>query len=134
MPTCPRCRGQLLRVHRRLVDRVSSWFTPVRRYRCLSFRCQWEGNARRWPHVTDPGEHESATDSLSGLGSDADGRDRVASVTFVVCMVLSVIGAGFILVSTGVEWFASKSADQYLSNEGTWHTQPTIAPKAEAGK
>jgi hypothetical protein len=34
----------LARVHRRLIDRVISVFWSVRRYRCETFSCQWEGN------------------------------------------------------------------------------------------
>lgn len=41
---CPRCKGPIYRTHRRLVDRVISVIVPVRRYRCFSVRCQWEGN------------------------------------------------------------------------------------------
>jgi uncharacterized membrane protein YeaQ/YmgE (transglycosylase-associated protein family) len=46
---CPQCRrsgssGHLMRVHRRFIDRVMSLFRPLRRYRCQSRDCDWEGN------------------------------------------------------------------------------------------
>lgn len=41
---CPRCKGPVYRTHRRLVDRLVSLIVPVRRYRCVAVRCQWEGN------------------------------------------------------------------------------------------
>ena len=40
---CPRCDGQIHRVHRRLGDRVLGWFVPVRRYSCSNRECQWCG-------------------------------------------------------------------------------------------
>jgi len=47
--TCPRCRGNLIRRPRRLIDRLYSLFTPVQRYRCDRFSCRWIGNIE-----TDP--------------------------------------------------------------------------------
>jgi hypothetical protein len=46
--TCPLCKGPLIRVRRRFVDRLMSLVRPVSRYRC-SIGCDWEGNlsARR---------------------------------------------------------------------------------------
>lgn len=43
-PPCPVCQAPLRRVPRRMIDRVAGLFTSVRRYRCRSFGCQWEGN------------------------------------------------------------------------------------------
>lgn len=45
-PKCPSCEGRLYRVPRRFVDLIVSKFTPVRRYRCFSVACCWEGNLR----------------------------------------------------------------------------------------
>lgn len=42
-PACPRCKSGLVRIRRRLVDRIVSAIFPVRRYRCLAFFCCWEG-------------------------------------------------------------------------------------------
>jgi hypothetical protein len=44
--TCPRCNGAVTRVRRRFVDLLLSAFVPVRRYRCRSLDCGWEGNLR----------------------------------------------------------------------------------------
>jgi hypothetical protein len=33
-------------VSRRFVDLLISVFIPVRRYRCISMQCSWEGNLR----------------------------------------------------------------------------------------
>ena len=41
---CPKCAGVLVRVPRRLIDRVTSIFSPVKRYYCPLFSCQWKGN------------------------------------------------------------------------------------------
>ena len=44
---CPMCgqRG-LLRIRRRLIDRVLSLFVRQRRFRCTQPGCQWQGNLR----------------------------------------------------------------------------------------
>jgi hypothetical protein len=40
---CPRCGRPILRVRRRLIDRLFS-LTPVHRYRCYGIDCGWVGN------------------------------------------------------------------------------------------
>ncbi len=45
-PSCPQCGGRLIRIARRPLDRLLSRFSPVQRYRCERFNCQWEGNVR----------------------------------------------------------------------------------------
>lgn len=41
---CPRCGAYLVRIPRRLRDRITSIVTPVHRYHCIGFTCHWEGN------------------------------------------------------------------------------------------
>lgn len=44
---CPRCGGKVLRVRRRLLDRLRSRFVePVRRYACRDIQCGWQGLRR----------------------------------------------------------------------------------------
>jgi hypothetical protein len=43
---CPRCGGAVQRIRRRWIDRLVSLFGRVRRYRCHSLVCGWEGNLR----------------------------------------------------------------------------------------
>lgn len=46
-PFCPACgEDNLMRIPRRLIDRIFSQVFPVQRYRCQQFTCQWEGNIR----------------------------------------------------------------------------------------
>ena len=52
---CPHCGGNLTRIHRRPVDRLLSVFVPARRFRCVNFRCIWEGNVRRSRCTVDYG-------------------------------------------------------------------------------
>lgn len=40
---CPRCGGEIHRVHRRLRDRIIGVLVPARRYRCSNRECRWEG-------------------------------------------------------------------------------------------
>jgi hypothetical protein len=44
--SCPRCKSSVFRVSRRFLDLLVSIFMPVRRYRCISMECPWEGNFR----------------------------------------------------------------------------------------
>ena len=46
---CPLCGATLVRTPRRLIDRLLSRFTPMLRYRCERFLCQWQGNLRLGP-------------------------------------------------------------------------------------
>lgn len=41
---CPRCKGQVQRIPRRLIDRLRSLFSPVQRFRCPAIPCGWVGN------------------------------------------------------------------------------------------
>jgi hypothetical protein len=43
---CPVCNASTHRIPRRFIDWLLSIFTPVRRYRCQSMKCTWEGNLR----------------------------------------------------------------------------------------
>jgi len=40
---CPRCDGNIHRIHRHTVDRLISLYVPVRRYRCANDECRWQG-------------------------------------------------------------------------------------------
>jgi hypothetical protein len=44
--SCPVCNGSLVRIWRRPIDRLSSKFVPVHRFRCEGFSCGWVGNLR----------------------------------------------------------------------------------------
>lgn len=46
-PSCPVCHGPVYRVPRRALDRFISLFAEVRRFRCMSPTCVWEGNVRK---------------------------------------------------------------------------------------
>lgn len=43
---CPQCGNDLVRVRRRLLDRLFSMAVPLQRYRCRKHECQWEGALR----------------------------------------------------------------------------------------
>jgi hypothetical protein len=40
---CPRCCGDLRRIHRHRLDRLVNVFVPVGRYRCRNRDCRWQG-------------------------------------------------------------------------------------------
>lgn len=43
---CPVCHGTTNRIPRGFLDLLISLFTPVQRYRCRTFGCEWEGIIR----------------------------------------------------------------------------------------
>ena len=43
---CPMCHARLTRTPRRLQDRLWSLVTPLERYQCDRFTCQWIGNIK----------------------------------------------------------------------------------------
>ena len=46
-PACPHCKGNTDRIPRSTLDFMVSVVVPVRRYRCLSIGCNWEGSLRK---------------------------------------------------------------------------------------
>ena len=53
--SCPQCGDTVLRVHRRVIDRLYSLFHPVYRYQCTSLECGWQGNLSRNPVLEEEG-------------------------------------------------------------------------------
>lgn len=46
-PACPICgKRNLIRVHRRRLDRLFCVFVKVHRYRCQEYPCTWEGRLK----------------------------------------------------------------------------------------
>ena len=41
---CPHCQNRAYRIPRRFRDRLFSLIVPLRRYRCETSDCNWEGN------------------------------------------------------------------------------------------
>ena len=111
---CPQCNGNLLRTWRRPIDRFSSRFVPVHRYRCDSFQCQWEGNFRidRSAFSIDGAASGDTDTAAAGLQEDA--HPRALPRSFVVHMVLAVAGALFVVIFTTTDW----SIDRELANNG----------------
>ena len=69
--SCPLCTVQLFRVPRSLGDRLVGLFMPVRRFRCASAVCGWEGlllrdrNERRADRYRDRKVLDAASASCS---------------------------------------------------------------------
>jgi len=53
--SCPQCGDTVLRVHRRVIDRLYSLFHPIYRYQCTSLECGWQGNLQRGAALEDDG-------------------------------------------------------------------------------
>ena len=111
---CPLCNGNVLRTHRRAIDRTISMFVPVRRYRCPRFSCQWEGNLDARSGAPD------AKKDSPGL----DGGFSKIPASFIVNMGVVVVGVVMVLVVPQAESFSSRelaatepSASQVLGLE-----------------
>ena len=53
--SCPQCGDTVLRVHRRVIDRLYSLFHPVHRYQCTSLECGWQGNLSQGQALDEDG-------------------------------------------------------------------------------
>ncbi len=85
---CPLCRGEVIRTWRRPVDRFTTLFMPVHRYRCEDFSCQWEGNFRTG-HISNQAGKVLASYS-SGKGVSA-----LLVVEVLIVVVATLFIAGF---------------------------------------
>jgi hypothetical protein len=52
---CPQCGDTVLRIHRRVIDRLYSLYHPVYRYQCTSLECGWQGNMPQRPQLEPKG-------------------------------------------------------------------------------
>ncbi len=64
--SCPQCGDTVLRVPRRVVDRLYSLFHPVYRYQCTSLECGWQGNLPRAPSLEPEGLAPLSTPTGTG--------------------------------------------------------------------
>jgi len=92
---CPSCRGTLVREHRRFVDRLHSLISPVKRYRCENFACQWVGN------IADA--NNGAAGYGEGVRGDETKQAGSVPVSFVVHMILVAAAVAFIMVYSSME-------------------------------
>lgn len=96
---CPLCSGSLIRERRRIVDRLHSLVTPLKRYRCDNFRCQWVGNLA----------YKDGASAASGVAQDIESQDganapiRRVPTSFIVHMVLVAASAMFVMVYSSME-------------------------------
>lgn len=95
---CPQCSGPVSRVHRRPVDRFFSQFIRVARYECERRQCHWVGNFRARNEVADSG--------YLSLGSDT--RPSKAPRSFVVSMLLSIIGVALVVLAGTTDIFTGR--------------------------
>ena len=133
MPACPHCQGDVMRIGRRPVDRVASWFAPARRYQCLSFHCQWEGNVRRLHAAATSLQQRSESTSKPGLHAKPRGHERTTSRSFVVCMLFCALGIAFVLAAGTTDWFSPDDTKVALSSEGTWQLYPALVAITRGG-
>jgi hypothetical protein len=88
--TCPRCGEAVYRVRRRWSDRLASVFHNVRRYRCLTQTCGWEG-------------------LLNGTPRPASFRARITRLP-VAWIIAGMLSISLVVLLAGI----------YLIGEGAW--------------
>ena len=111
---CPQCNRNLLRTWRRPIDRFSSRFVPVYRYRCESFTCQWQGNFRI-PRDAFSIDGTACRDTdAADLALFEDAQPPAVPKSFIVHMVLALAGALFLVIFTTTDW----SLDRELATNG----------------
>jgi hypothetical protein len=93
---CPCCNRNLTRIWRRPGDRFLSAFTPLHRFRCDAHGCRWEGNIRL--------RHQRDGAAGNAGYSRYEAPSRTGPVTFIVHMVLVVIGVVLVFAFAYGEW------------------------------
>ena len=91
---CPLCHGSLVRTWRRPVDRFTSLFVPVQRFKCDAFSCQWEGNLRLIGH---------SDRAASGLGGNHSAKTVSAIFIFQV-LIIALATLVMVAISTSDSW------------------------------
>ncbi len=98
--SCPDCTARLVRIARRPVDRLQSLFVPVKRYRCRTFMCGWEGNLP-WSAGTNTVASGAGDDGNARRESGFDRTPLFIAVSFA--LIASAIVLVFLLAATGAE-------------------------------
>lgn len=88
---CPVCQGLVLRIARRPIDKLTSLFAPVQRYRCDTFSCGWQGNFR----IGGAGDDEPAGRTGDRLKPARPASMLKLAVTFLVVVLLVLIAVGW---------------------------------------
>jgi hypothetical protein len=108
---CPVCQGLVLRIGRRPVDKLTSLFAPVQRYRCETFSCGWEGNFR----VANAGDDEPASRTGDRLKPVRPASMLKLAMTFLFVVLL-------VLVTVG--WYSMHVRQSAKSNGQTQSSSP----------
>lgn len=98
---CPSCNGILFRTWRRPIDRISSLILPVRRYRCRSFSCQWEGNLR----------NDGAASATLGAGTGPPVKAHSPRVpkSVAIQMWLAAVGVAALVSLPITDWLSTSA-------------------------
>ena len=92
---CPQCKSDLFRVPRRPIDRLTSLFVPVRRFRCQFFSCHWEGNlpaARKDFAATDPKPGNARSAHPSPFTDAPEEKPPFSFVLSVAFIIAGIVG------------------------------------------
>ena len=96
VPACPCCAGRVRLTWYRAIDRLTSRLAPIRRYRCQSRSCQWEGNVRFNLHTAALRQPAPADEGASDAGMAAGTLSPTARASTVVPAMLKVVGAALV--------------------------------------
>lgn len=94
---CPRCGGEVKRVHRSTQETQTLSGSGLRRYRCEADACGWQGLLARQANRTQSrsSQSQSQTPSPSPLSE----RWRLWAVAVVVLVLLGLVSAGVTLLA-----------------------------------
>ncbi len=111
---CPQCESPLLRIWRRPVDRLLGGLTPVHRYRCEKFSCQWQGNFR--------------TNEESPENAKAEPVSTWMAAKPLLLVVGGVVATALAVALATTAWWPLESVALENLNRPTLTHQPIDAP------
>lgn len=124
---CPLCQGRLHRTWRRPIDRLTSSFLPVQRFRCEYFACQWEGNlpAAREDFVSTEAQFAELESPMKGPSPSSPPWSFVVSTSLALAGLVVCV----VLLTTDMPVYPQQAAYTDLSDYAL-----SIAPKLEIGR
>ena len=103
---CPRCGGEVKRVHRRTHESQTLAGSGLRRYRCAAEGCGWQGLLAR---------ASSSRPASQRLQPPLSERWRAWAVAVVVLVLLGLVSAGLALMALRPDGRPSDGGEQVKS-------------------
>ena len=125
---CPRCCGILVRIPRRGIDKLASLLSPVKRFQCGYFACQWTGNLAL-PRQASVSYGSVSPDALpGGMPAAVPKGTRSKGYTLVPVAISMVAIAGTIYIG-----YCMLVGNPLSTNQPLVSSDATVRSKAGAG-